>query len=162
MVKKFPPHCPEIFSWSNIEFQQSPLFTAVGGLGGEGGAQEIKGFWCIQHQHFSQTRLNSASCRNSIGCNNLKPNEIRRLLMASICHNYILLLLALFQDTHNGTGKHMLTKNCDFFHLFCQITIFIGSQLFWNGLTGQFATVPILHGVFSGSIFIIVITGPMT
>ena len=67
LVKNFPaPHCREIFSWSNIEFQQSPLFTAVGGLGGWAEAQEIKGFWCIQHQHFSQTGLNSASCRNSI------------------------------------------------------------------------------------------------
>ena len=67
LLKKFYPHCPEILSWSNIEFQQSPLFTAVGGWGGGAGAQEIKGFWCIQHQHFSQTGLNSASCRNIRG-----------------------------------------------------------------------------------------------
>ena len=38
--------------------------VVVGGEGGAG-AQEIKGFWCIQHQHFSQTGLNSASCRSS-------------------------------------------------------------------------------------------------
>ena len=37
LVKKFPAHCPEIFSWTNIEFQQSPLFTAVGAEGGGGG-----------------------------------------------------------------------------------------------------------------------------
>ena len=33
-----------------------------------------------------------------------------------------------------------------FFHFSCKITVFIGSQLFWNGLAGQLATVPISHG----------------
>ena len=90
LLKKFYPHCPEILSWSNIEFQQSPLFTAVGAEGGGGGggggtgAQEIKGFWCIQHQHFSQTGLNSASCRSS--------KRIKHLIKTQWLHSKMWLL----------------------------------------------------------------------
>ena len=69
-----------ILSFSKSLSSQLSRGWGEGGTGGLAEAQEIKGFWCIQHQHFSQTRLNSASCRNSTGCNNLKTNEIRWLL----------------------------------------------------------------------------------